>query len=373
MVKVLTFLALTAIAACASSNSANAHQEPTRRALSSDERKLFALNAQASLAECTQSASSRRLQERAVARRAEVVAKLRQDRRLGVTATLEASHKSSLVGVTATTSASVLFGSTAPCVAEPEVTEGPYYVKGEYVRTDMREQQTGVTMYVDVQVIDVNTCDPVKDLHIDLWHANATGVYSGVVASTNGNSADKTNLDNTFLRGVTPTDDDGVAQTISVFPGYYSGRTTHVHFVGNYGGSVLSNNTYAGGSVAHVGQFFFDQDLITSVAKVSPYSTNKQSSTLNSADKIFQEASANGYDPIFQYSLVGDSVSDGVFVWISVAVDMTAERDVKAVSTLTGSATTATTGDTSAASKAAKFGAFAVLLAAFSPIVLAIL
>ncbi|ETI39566.1 hypothetical protein F443_14848 [Phytophthora nicotianae P1569] len=375
MVKVLTYLAAAAITACALSTS-SAHEQPTGRVLSIEQRKLFADNAQVALAKCSKLQSTRRLQERAVARRTQAVETLRLDRRqrrLDVTTVLETSHKSSLTGITATTSASVLFGSAAPCIAEPEVTEGPYYVRGEYIRTDMREQQPGVTMYVDVQVIDINSCDPVKDMYIDLWHTNATGVYSGVVASTNGNSADKTNLQNTFLRGVTPTDEDGVAQMTSIFPGHYAGRTTHVHFIGNYGGTVLSNKTYSGGSVAHVGQFFFDQDLISSVEAVEPYSTNKQSTTLNSRDNIFKEASGNSYDPIFQYSLVGDTMEDGVFVWISVAVDMTAERDVTAVSTLTGSSAIATTGDTNTALSVTKLGGFAASLAVLAPMIFAIL
>ncbi|OWZ06435.1 Extracellular dioxygenase [Phytophthora megakarya] len=235
----------------------------------------------------------------------------------------------------------------------------------------MRDLQTGVMMYIDVQVIDVNTCEPVKDMYVDLWHANATGVYSGVVASTNGNSKDTSNLDNTFLRGVTPTDKDGVAQMISIFPGHYAGRTTHMHFIGNYGGTVLSNKTYSGGSVAHVGQFFFDQDLIASVEAVTPYSTNKQTVTLNKNDNIFKQASASGYDPVMNYTLLGDTVDDGVFVWISVAVDMTANRDVNAVSTLTAKTSTVTTTDINDALSISKVGG-TVLLATFVPIILAI-
>lgn len=92
---------------------------------------------------------------------------------------------------------------------------------------------------------------------------------------------------------MTPTDEDGVAQMLSIFPGHYAGRTTHVHFIGNYGGTVLSNNTYSGASVSHVGQFFFDQDLITSVEKVAPYSTNTQSTTLNKNDNIFKGSRCN--------------------------------------------------------------------------------
>ncbi|GMF22947.1 unnamed protein product [Phytophthora lilii] len=119
----------------------------------------------------------------------------------------------------------------------------------------------------------------------------------------------------TFLRGVTPTDEDGVAQMKSIFPGHYEGRATHVHFIGNHGGTVLDNNTYSGGSVAHVGQFFFDQSLTTLVEGVIPYSTNtKQAITLNSDDKWLKAAAENDYDPIMSYALLDDTVDDGLFL-----------------------------------------------------------
>lgn len=356
MVKALAYLELVTVAACTFFHSVYTHEQSE-----TELNKVFAETSQAALAKCFKTKSSRLLQERAVTRRTEAVDKLRQDhfrRRLAeVTASLNASHKSSLTGITATTSASVLFSTSASCIAQPEVTEGPYYVRGEYIRTDMREEQDGIVMYMDVQVIDVNTCDPVKDMYIDLWHANSTGVYSGVVVQGNGNSADQSNLQTTFLRGVTPTDKDGVAQMTSIFPGHYTGRTTHVHFIGNYDTTVLPNNTYSGGHVSHVGQFFFDQDLITSVEAIAPYSTNKQSITLNSKDQVYSSASGGGYDPIFQYSLVGDSVEDGVYAWISVGVDMTAERNVMARSSLT------VTTKSSMASRNANYGGLTLLVA----------
>uniref|UniRef100_H3H631 Pectate lyase n=1 Tax=Phytophthora ramorum TaxID=164328 RepID=H3H631_PHYRM len=49
---------------------------------------------------------------------------------------------------------------------EPEVTQGPYYVNGELVRSDVREDQEGVDLYADVQIIDVNTCEPVNFLDL---------------------------------------------------------------------------------------------------------------------------------------------------------------------------------------------------------------
>ncbi|KAF4314685.1 hypothetical protein BBI17_009893, partial [Phytophthora kernoviae] len=335
MVNMLSIIAASTIAACTTVNSVSAHQMATHSTLSADQRKLFVANAKHALGDCANTEPMRKLQERAVARRAGTVENLRRQRRLDAATVSSTSHKSNLTGITANTSSSVLFGSEVACVLEPEVTYGPYYVLGEYIRDDMREDQTGIDMYIDVQVIDVSSCEPVTDMYVDFWHANATGVYSGVVADGNGDSSDSTNLDKTFLRGVTPTNEDGVAQMISIFPGHYVERATHLHFIGNYNGTVLSNGTYSGGSAAHVGQFFFDQDLITSVNEQDTYVTNTAEITLNEDDMWLIAAAANDYDPIMEYALLGDSVADGLFVWISLAVDMTAAQEVEEAATLT--------------------------------------
>lgn len=57
---------------------------------------------------------------------------------------------------------------------------GPYWVQGELIRNDLRETQPGIDLYLDVQLIDVNTCQPVSKAHLDIWSCNATGIYSGV-------------------------------------------------------------------------------------------------------------------------------------------------------------------------------------------------
>lgn len=99
---------------------------------------------------------------------------------------------------------------------------------GEYVRENVIEDQEGVDTILDYQVIDVDTCEPVPDVYLEMWHCNATGVYSGIVAGGNGDQADEANYDTTFLRGIQQTDEDGVAQFETIFPGHYLSRTNHV-------------------------------------------------------------------------------------------------------------------------------------------------
>lgn len=111
----------------------------------------------------------------------------------------------------------------------------------------------------------------------------------------------------------------------SIFPGHYAGRATHIHVVSHIGGTVLSNGTYVGGNVTHIGQLFFDQDLITEVNTYSPYSTNTIAITENDVDRVFAEETLSDSDPVFDYVLLGDDVSDGLFAWVSIGVDTSEE------------------------------------------------
>jgi len=178
------------------------------------------------------------------------------------------------------------------------------------------------------------TCDPVTNAMIEIWHCNSTGVYSGIVASSNGvGTSDPANINNTFLRGLQPTDSLGVAQFTTLFPGHYTSRANHIHVLAHFNGTTYANGTYGGGYVSHVGQLFFDQDLISLVEATSPYSTNKQDLTLNADDSVLATEAASS-DPVIEYSLLGEDVSDGVFGWIAFGIDLTNEETVSPVASL---------------------------------------
>lgn len=356
MVCLTQLLAFAAIALAGLTSAHPGAQPHAKSAAELSQRRLFMAQGKRALASCSSSNSARTLQEQAIARRAAKVQELRQQRRLDASTVLATNHESSLEGITNDTDPSQVFGSNVACVLEPEVTEGPYYVSGEYIRNAITETQEGVPLYAELQFVDVNTCAPVEDLYVDFWHCNATGVYSGVVASSNGNRADRSNADTTFLRGLAPTNSEGIVSFSTIFPGNYRGRAIHIHLITSLNGTVLPSNTYSGGSVSHVGQLFFDQSLITEVEATSPYSTNTQRLTENSDDSIFGQEAASDYDPIFEYVLLGDSVSDGIYAWISIGIDTTQSVSVSAAATMkrnvssaTGSVSGSTTVQTSAA------------------------
>ncbi|KAG2835563.1 hypothetical protein PC129_g3321 [Phytophthora cactorum] len=341
MVRLSTFFTLAILAVSTMAVSAHSVQPPhTQSVMELEQHRLFQADSHRLLQACKNSAQARRLQERNVARRAATLENLQARRRLGGvqldTPAPTTQHQSSLaIDNVADVNASDLFGSDVKCVLEPEVTEGPYYVSGEFIRQDVTEGQQGIRLYAEMQFVDVNTCEPVDDLYVDFWHCNATGVYSGVVANGNGDISDASNINNTAFRGLSPTDEDGLVSFTSVFPGHYTGRATHIHILGTYNGTVLKNNTYSGGVGAHVGQLFFDQDLISKVEATGAYATNTQELTLNANDNIYSESAATGFDPIMEYTLLGASVEDGIFAWISVGVDMRMAKSVSAASTIT--------------------------------------
>ncbi|GKT43635.1 uncharacterized protein ColSpa_03816 [Colletotrichum spaethianum] len=228
----------------------------------------------ANLGHCADKLAARGVTARNIARRAAQVEQARQKRNIkkrDATSVLAASHNQTDLGYTLNTDAATLFSGNNSCVLTPEVTQGPYYVSGELVRRNIIEEQEGVDIVLDYQVIDVETCEPVPNVYLEMWHCNSTGVYSGIVANGNGDSSDESNIDNTFLRGIQSTDEDGVAQFESIFPGHYTSRATHIHLLVHTNATLYSNNTLGNEiSASHVGQTFFDQDLISAVEAFAP-------------------------------------------------------------------------------------------------------
>jgi hypothetical protein len=142
--------------------------------------------------------------------------------------------------------------------------------------------------------------------------------------------SDLANLGRNFLRGAQKTDKDGVAQFQTLFPGHYDGRAPHIHVISHLNATARANNTIWDSRVTHAGQVFFDQDLITAVEKLAPYSTNKQTLMKNAADSILLQEAATS-DPFFNYVLLGDDLAkDGLFAWFSFGVNTTFTRDIMA-------------------------------------------
>lgn len=159
-------------------------------------------------------------------------------------------------------------------------------------------------------------------------------MYSGTVGNGNGNADDPSNLNNTWLRAIQPTDNEGVVQVELIFPGHYAPRATHTHILVHQGGYVLPNNTFTGGNVSHVGQVFFDQDLINEVDTFYPYTTNPNAILPNSKDMALASEAVTT-DPVVNYVYVGESAGEGLVTWITVGINTSAIYDVQTAAWLT--------------------------------------
>lgn len=287
------------------------------------ERAAFKQNSKrTTLSHCSEKLAARGVEKRNVARRSQGFNRMNKR---DINSVLATDHNATETGYSKVTPESTIFSSENSCVLTPEVTVGPYYITGEYVRKNVVEYQAGVPITLDYQVVDVDTCDPVSNVYVEIWHCNATGVYSGIEAPQGG-------LNATWLRGIQLTDEDGVAQFDSIFPGHYTGRATHIHVLVHSNATIHPNGTIGQDNLAsHVGQAFFDDSLIAAVEATSPYTSNQQILTLNADDHILaQEADPDGVDPLMQYALLGDDIADGIFAWLSFGINVTAINEASA-------------------------------------------
>jgi len=114
------------------------------------------------------------------------------------------------------------------CFLTPQSIEGPYYLDPRLVRAQIAEGRSGVPLRVNLRVIDGATCMPSVDARVDLWHADAQGIYSGYEGQ--GDKQDLSTVGQKFLRGTQFTDHKGAVSFQTIYPGWYAGRATHMHF-----------------------------------------------------------------------------------------------------------------------------------------------
>jgi protocatechuate 3,4-dioxygenase beta subunit len=114
------------------------------------------------------------------------------------------------------------------CFLTPQSIEGPYYLDPRLVRAEIAEDRPGVPLRVDLRVIEGSTCEPSARARVDIWHADAKGIYSGYEGQ--GDKQNLSTVGKKFLRGTQFTDDKGAVSFKTIYPGWYTGRATHIHF-----------------------------------------------------------------------------------------------------------------------------------------------
>ena len=192
------------------------------------------------------------------------------------------------------------------CVLAPEAAEGPYYFDPHLERVDITEGRPGVPITVRLQIVD-QACAPLPGARVDLWHCDALGLYSGYPGQGDDGRIDTSGQ--AFMRGTQFAGPDGIATFETIYPGWYRGRTTHIHFkVWLDTASVLTGQLYFPDAL---NQFIYDN--------IAPYSERGfERDTLNSTDMLALRAT----DAAFAYV---KEVADRYLVAMIVGVDPTAK------------------------------------------------
>ena len=179
----------------------------------------------------------------------------------------------------------VVAGIVGPsCVVRPDQTEGPYFVDERLNRSDIRSDPTdgrvksGTPLALTLQVsrLGAGDCQPLPGAQVDIWHCDALGVYSDV------RDPGFNTIGRKFLRGYQVTDARGQARFVTVYPGWYPGRTIHIHF------KVRTAPGASGKAYAFTSQLYFEDALTDRVHAVAPYAARGPRAIRNDGDRIFR-------------------------------------------------------------------------------------
>lgn len=222
--------------------------------------------------------------------------------------TRAATSPTSAATAAATSSTATQPASTAllSCVVSPALTEGPFFVDEKLDRADIRTDSksgvasAGVPLVLNVGVFQASNtqCIPLHNAVVDVWQCDAAGVYSDVT----DRSVDSRGKD--FLRGFQRTNTTGQAKFTTIYPGWYPGRATHIHF------KVRVSKD--GKEYDFTSQWFFDEAVNDEVYRNPPY-VKAGNRTLNASDGIFRTSggqtlvplskAANGYEGTFNVGM----------------------------------------------------------------------
>jgi protocatechuate 3,4-dioxygenase beta subunit len=171
-----------------------------------------------------------------------------------------------------------LFDASASCQVSTELTEGPYYFDVDAIRSDIREDREGTPLRLALRVRDAGSCEPLPDAVVDIWHCDGEGIYSGFEAASQGGAGGSRTDDETYLRGAQVTNDDGIVQFTTIYPGWYRGRTVHIHVKVHLDRATLLTT-----------QLFTNREFDEQVHTAAPYAEDIGRDTYNDTDSIYEE------------------------------------------------------------------------------------
>lgn len=201
--------------------------------------------------------------------------------------TAAASTTSSTIDSATATALEVALSTAATCAVSAQEVEGPYPLSTilsntAIVRSDMTEGKTGVPLTIRLKLLDVNnSCAPISNAAVYIWHCDKDGLYSGY---DNSNNAGQAGL--TYLRGIQVSDSTGRVTFKTIYPGWYVGRITHIHV------QVFLNND-TGTTAMATTQMAFPLAITAAVYNSALYPKGQNTSVTSfAADNIFSDGTS---------------------------------------------------------------------------------
>ncbi len=179
------------------------------------------------------------------------------------------------------------------CALTCSQTLGPCYYAANLIRQDITEGKAGLPTLLSFLVLDADTCRPVQGASIDIWHTDARGVYSAPIPAF-CNAGDATARTQAFMRGIQFTNSEGWARFNTIYPGWYSGRTTHIHATIHLNGLEMVTT-----------QFYFDDALTDFIYRNhAAYTSRPNRDTRNTTDNILGGSRSRMAPYIFRTKLI---------------------------------------------------------------------
>ncbi|MGI5287042.1 hypothetical protein ACQEVF_27390 [Nonomuraea polychroma] len=220
-------------------------------------------------------------------------------------------------GATAVTDYRDLFSEARTCTLTPARSKGPFYLDADMIRSDIRDNKPGVRLRLAIKVQDSETCQPLPGAVVDIWQCDASGLYSGgergsMIQHVESRQItrdrpwpDMTPTDGKrYLRGAQVTDGEGVVEFTTIWPGWYPGRTVHIHAMVLIGGSRVLTT-----------QLMFEETLNGKVLSQPPYGQHIGRDTYNTSDFYYD------------HRLLLTVVEDGDGYWGAIILSVDSDGD----------------------------------------------
>lgn len=209
----------------------------------------------------------------------------------------------------ASSTASSASSASGVCTLIPTETIGPFPLStllnsSSVLRENIAEDKTGVPLQVKLKLVNVNNnCTPVS-AYVYIWHCDKDGLYSGYSTGNNAGQAGKT-----YCRGVQYTDTNGVASFTTIYPGWYAGRITHIHF------QIFLTSYSSSAQSTAISQMAFPAEITTAVYNSSLYTKGQNTSVTSfGADNVFSDGVT------YQLATVTGNVTDGYVAELEVGI-----------------------------------------------------